>query len=325
MYDISKVIGLTKEMVLSFVSEYEIYKNYLGFEPVIGQIYASPLRNDTNPSFGIFKARNGSILYKDFGTNNTGDVFKLVKELCNFTYMHEAISEIYNSLIKGKSIKKITKKEIIPEKKSKKLGIKIMPFNEEGRKYWEQFGIDLITLKKFNVNQVKQVYINEEIKDRYKIGDPIFAYTVYDRLKIYKPLSKDFRFYTDCDSNYIQGWKQLDFKNDLLIITKSLKDVMLLYKLGYTSIAPNGEGYDFPKEMVNIIKKKFKKIILFYDKDKAGITNSVKLSIKYGFDYILIPNDYKEKDISDFYKEHGKLKTINILSKLIEHEKDISN
>lgn len=320
MYDVSRVIRLTKEMILNYISEYDIYQNYLGFKPVIGQVYTSPFRNDSNPSFGIFRGRSGSLLYKDFGTNESGDVFKLVKDLYKFVYMSDAIREIYDSLIKGKSIKKIINKEIVPEKKSKKLGIKIMPFNEEGRKYWEQFGIDLVTLNKFNVNQVKQVYINDEIKDRYKVGNPIFAYSVYDKLKIYKPLSDSFRFYTDCDSNYIQGWKQIDFGKDLLIITKSLKDVMLLYKLGYTSIAPNGEGYDFPEQMVNIIKKKFKKIILFYDKDKAGITNSVRLSLKYGFDYILIPNDYKEKDISDFYKEHGKTETINILSKLIEHE-----
>ena len=324
MYNVANVIGLTKELILAKISDYDIYCHYLGFRPEIGSLYSSPLRSDSNPSFGIFRGRNSSILFKDFGTGVSGDAFKLVKLLYNFKYTSEAIGDIYNTLIKGKPIKTISKINNIPSKKPKRIGIKIMPFNEEGRKYWESYGISLSTLNKFDVNQVKKVYINDEVKDRYKTGNPIFSYTVYDKLKIYKPLSKDFKFYTDCDSNYIQGWKQLDTTKDILIITKALKDVMVLHGLGYTSIAPNGEGYDLPKKAVEFIKKNFKRIIIFYDRDRTGITNSIKLAIKYDLDFILIPAEYNVKDISDFYRKYGKSQTTNILSKLITDEQKTS-
>jgi len=321
----SNVIRLTKDLVLSKVSEYDIYCHYMGFKPILRNVYTSPLRSDSNPSFGLIMGKNGTLLYKDFGTSDSGDVFKFVKELYGYKYISEAIGDIYNTLVKGKSIKTLPKRIELPVKSDKKIGITAIPFNKEGREYWNSFGIDLPTLSLFNVKQVDKVYINGEIKDRYKVGNPIFAYLIYDKIKIYKPLSKDFRFYTDCNSDYLQGWKQLNFSKETLIITKSLKDIMVLYRLGITAIAPNGEGYDLPEKAVNIIKENFKNIIIFYDRDKTGIDNSIKLAVKYEFEYMFIPEEYGEKDISDFYRRYGKEETIKILTKKIkEHEKDIS-
>ena len=40
----------------------------------------------------------------------------------------------------------------------------------------------------------------------------------------------------------LQGAHQLPAEGELLVVTKSMKDVMCLYSLGITAIAPNSEN-----------------------------------------------------------------------------------
>lgn len=317
IYDNNTVINLTKEETLSIINELDVYTYFLGFRPVLNQIYTSPLRQDKSPSFNLFLAKNGHILYKDFGTGDAGDCIKFVKKLKNTT-TQKAIKEILKLFIHKSITPEIQKKKLrkIPST-STKIDIKIMGFTNEALKYWEIYGITLETLKKFEVFQVSRVWINDELKLIHKKDNFIFAYKLYDRLKLYRPLDKAYRFITNCNMYYLQGWKQLNKNKKTLIITKSLKDVMLLDQLGYTAIAPNGEGYSIPDNIINEIKKNFKDIVIFYDRDYSGIINTRKLFKTYKFNFIFIPKKYKIKDISDFYKEKGLSKTVELLSNLI--------
>ena len=323
MYDTLNILNIDKTFILSRISEYDLFSNYMGFRPEIGKLYLSPLRKDTKPSFSLYVDKNNSLRYKDFGTGENGDCFDFISKLCNENSFPKLLSKIYKGDIKPFESKKTISPPLLP-KIEKRLGINKINFNEEGLHYWKQYGLNLNTLLKFDVTQVNRLYVNNELVDRYKKGNPIFAYNLYDRLKIYKPLeSIGSRFYSDCNLNYIQGWKQIDTSKDLLIITKSLKDIMVLYELGYTSIAANGEGYDFPPKAIKFIKSKFKKIVLLYDRDTTGVKNTRKLVNKYGFDFTLIPKKYNTKDISDFYYNFGKTETVKLLQTLLkinEHE-----
>ena len=71
------------------------------------------------------------------------------------------------------------------------------------------------------------------------------------------------KFITNANAYYMQGWKQLNRNNDTLIITKALKDVMLLDKLGYSAIAPNSESYNIPDNIIKEITSSYKNIIVF--------------------------------------------------------------
>ena len=65
------------EDILERVDEYTLYCSYLGFEPLIGAKYISPLRSstdssvDTDPSFGIYERKYGKgsheFMWKDQG------------------------------------------------------------------------------------------------------------------------------------------------------------------------------------------------------------------------------------------------------------------
>lgn len=318
VYDISKIIPTTKAEVLDMVDELSIYAKYLGFKPKLNQIYTSPLRDDKSPSFSLFLGNNGHILHKDFGTGRSGDCIEFIRKLKNIT-TRDAINEVLQTLKDSNFIPLSPVKRLrqIPSSATK-IEIRKMPFTKEGLAYWAQYGINENILAKYDVFQTSKVWIRDKLKFFHKAGNLIFTYQIYDRLKVYMPMHESVRFLTNCNTYYIQGWKQLNFKNDILIITKSLKDVMVLDKLGYSAIAPNAESYNIPENIVNEIRRRFKTIILFYDRDMAGMTNTHKLVRKYGFNYFFIPKKYKIKDISDFYKAKGKKETIKLLSNLIQ-------
>ena len=134
----------------------------------------------------------------------------------------------------------------------------------------------------------------------------MYAYKVFNKFKIYRPLSdKSIKWRGNLGSLDIQGFEQLPEKGNLLIITKSLKDVMVLYELGYNSIAPASESTVIPEIAMGNIKKRFKKIVVFYDRDATGMKFARKMVNQYNLDFMFIDKKHETKDISDFVKKFG--------------------
>jgi hypothetical protein len=102
----------------------------------------------------------------------------------------------------------------------------------------------------------------------------------------------------------LQGYEQLPKTGKLLIITKSLKDVMVLYELGYNAVALQSENDNLNKQIFIELSNRFKKIVIFFDNDLPGLDASVKLCEKYNLPRITIDSSYRAfydiKDISDF-------------------------
>jgi len=152
----------------------------------------------------------------------------------------------------------------------------------------------------------------------------MYAFKMYNKFKIYRPLSpnKKNKWRTNTRLNDIQGWYQLPYQGNLLIITKSLKDVMVLRKLGYYAIAPGSESASLPQDMVNQLKNRYENIVILFDYDDGGMNGASKLNRKHGFKKIFIPYEYKEiynaKDVSDFYKEFGEKKTKRMLKQILQ-------
>jgi hypothetical protein len=298
---------ITTDLILSKVTEYDIYKYYIGSDFKIGRITNSPLRNDNNPSFGIFKALNKSLLFKDQATGDSGNCITFVAKLNNISYK-KAEKLIYKDIIANK-LKISTVGTNIKEAfdTATMISIKKKNFTSTDDLYWGQFNIDRLTLKHFNVYPISNYWINDLLsQDVYSNINPIYAYQIYLKFKIYKPLNpnKKYKWVGNVGMYDIQGLEQLPLNGKLLIITKSLKDVMVLYKMGITAIAPQGEGHNIPDKIIQNLKNRFEEIIIFYDNDEAGIKASLKLTTKYNFKNILIDDTYNCKDISDFVKDY---------------------
>jgi len=335
------ITPLTKNNLLDRIDERKVFKYYLGLDKLdLRCKYINPLRRDTHPgcsffngSYGVYKDR---LIFHDFALSRSYDCFDIVMEKFNLSF-YKALEKINKDFKIGlntsepvQKIKKDSKSEkaSFGTKGKKLIQVQKKEFSDSELEYWKSFGISSETLKKYNVISVDKVYVDKEFRMRSTKKNPIFAYILSPTsIKIYRPLDKKQKWMTNQDPTTYQGMSQTPFMGDLIFITSSLKDVMVLHELGYAAIAPNSEKVP-DQYTVNMLKSQFKEVIVFYDSD-GGFTKKEgkgkyiagKTSSKYNMPFIYL--DSKYKDISDYYKAYGKTKTKNKLIDMLEHHKYI--
>ena len=320
---------LTLEDILNRLSEYDIYAYYMGANFVVGKPMSSPLRRDVNPSFGIFKSDNGALLYKDLGTGDSGNCVNFVQQRLGipdtkYGYVM-ALEQIYNDMLNHltngySGIHKLPfVKQLVGRKANgTSIGIKRREWDSDDKAYWRSYHIPTNTLKKFFVFPVQHVFLDDYIAWTHRIGNPIYAYKIYNSFKVYRPFAKTKeKWLSSCGKFDVQGYQQLPKEGDLLIITKSLKDVMVLHEMGYHAVAPHGENHAIPNEIIYNLQKRFKRIVVLYDFDYAGRKGAEKLNNKYKFKLIFVPKEHGVKDISDYTKKHNLTKANELIKNLL--------
>ena len=304
---------ITLDYILSKVTEYDIYARYLG-QFKVGYIYNSPFRKDKNPSFGIFLSRkSGRLLFKDHGNGECGDVIKFVSLVTGINNYNDLLNRIIKDM-------QITNNTVLHSTKEYKnnnetvISVVRQDWTNIDIDYWSQFHISIDTLKKFSVSSIKYYLCDGIVKGIYKDENPMYAYKVYDHFKIYRPLADKYTKWRNNLGVYdIQGYKQLPEKGDLLIITKSLKDVMCLYEMGYNAISPSSESTFITSDVIDILKLRFKRILICFDRDPSGCKNSIKLYNKTRIKPFFVHKKFKAKDISDAIKENSFVQVKNWL------------
>lgn len=325
IYDTTKVKDnvelVTLDWILSKVTEYDIYSAYLGNFKV-GMIYNSPFRKDKNPSFGCYYSRRTKqLMFKDHGTGDCGNVIKFVQLFTGLTNYSDILNDIVNKLKITNDTQLVSSKQYIPSQETV-IGVVRQDFTKADIDYWSQYNISKQTLKKFDVSSIKYYLCNGIVKGIYKDTNPMYAYKVYNHFKIYKPLADKYtKWRNNLTENDIQGFKQLPKTGDILIITKSLKDVMCLYEMGIPAISPSSESTWIPEKALEDILKRFKTVLICFDRDGAGLKNLRKLSLKTGLKWIIMPKRFKAKDISDAIQANGFEKVKKYIYAEIEKEK----
>lgn len=309
MYSTKTAITVSLKDLLDKVDDYTIYSYYLGtFKP--GKLMNSPLRPDDKiPSFAIFPSKTGDLLFKDHGTGESGNALKFVKLYRGIQTRDELERELL------KIVRRMNPNQTINTAKYTKLvssgvtdiGIVRQPFNTIDKQYWKQFHISIDTLKHFNVFSIKYFLCNSVVRGTYKETSPMYAYKVYDRFKIYRPLaSKYTKWRTNLTNRHVQGLAELPKEGgNLLIITKSLKDVMSLYEMGYYAISASSETTFIPDDILQSLRSKWKHIVILYDRDRTGMLRAREYSKKYKFDAIFVHKKFKTKDVSDAIRDNS--------------------
>ena len=311
--------NITLDWILSKVTEYDIYAKYIG-QFKVGMIYNSPFRKDKNPSFGIYYSkRTKQLLFKDHGTGECGNVVKFVSLFTGKTEYSDILSDIVDKLNITNSTKLVSSKQYIPSTETV-IGVVRQEFTDVDINYWKQFNISVDTLKKFNVNSIKYYLCNGIVKGTYKRENPMYAYKVYNNFKIYRPLADKYTKWRNNLTDYdIQGYEQLPQKGDILFITKSMKDVMCLYEMGIPAISPSSESTFLPKDVLEQLKTRFKRIIILFDRDVAGVKRSRKLSLETGLEAMFINKKFKATVVSDAVKANSFEKIKNWLDETIKN------
>lgn len=319
---------ISKELILSRFSEEQLMEYYLHL-PVRRGLFRSPLRRDKQPTCSFYRNNSGTLIFKDFATGQHLNVFGVVQEIFKCDY-HEALRIIANDMgivrdrelhrNPGKINENPTK---ITDKEMSKIQVEVQDFTDLELKWWGKYGITLNILKKFNVYSCKHVFLNGNLLAKSQQHCPIFGYygKKYQGLELWRcyfPKRTSFRFITNWPSKKIQGYDQLPKEGKLLVITKSMKDCMTLYSCGISAIAPNSENLFVSDNMLNELKSRFKYIVVFYDNDRPGLHNMARIRREHPeLVYISIPKQYGSKDISDFYKDHGRKETLNLIKKFV--------
>lgn len=312
---------ITLEYILSKVTEYDIYAHYLG-QFKVGMIYNSPFRKDKNPSFGIFYSkRTKQLLFKDHGTGECGNVIKFVQLYTGKTNYNDILQDIVTKLNITANTKLDSSKQYIPSQETV-IGVVRQEFTDVDTNYWSQFHISTKTLKKFNVNSIKYYLCNGVVKGIYKPENPMYAYKVYNNFKVYRPLGDKYTKWRNNLTEYdVQGYEQLPKKGDICVITKSLKDVMCLYEMGIPAISPSSESTWLPDTVLEDILKRFKRVLICFDRDGPGMRNLRKISLKTGLNGLIMKKSFKAKDISDAIKANGFEKVKEYIYAEIDKEK----
>jgi 5S rRNA maturation endonuclease (ribonuclease M5) len=304
-----------------------IFEKYLNLPQLNGQdIKMKSVFNsgDNDPSmFVYYDTGKSSYRFKDFSSGYGGNAIYLVSLLENITYQ-EAYEKIYNDYINSPET---IKAEIIPEEKYKVSDYEIRSWNQLDSDYWTAFKINSKSLETYEVYPLEFYTMSKPNLDGTVSSftvrkDYIYGYfnKLGELIKIYQPKNLDKKFLKV--KNYLQGWDQLEYKVDNLILVSSLKDLLSFKSLGFSnfeSLAPDSENSIIPLHIISNLKTKYKRIFVLFDNDTAGKIASEK----YNTYYDTITLELKlSKDLSDSVRDHGQLAVRN---ELIKQLKEMSN
>lgn len=255
--------NLTKEFILSKISQVSIFSAYIGVDAEIiehcidtGEFISSPFRVDEHPSFGFRYDNRGKLKAKDFAGYFHGDCFDaaalVISEIIHknvdisnkgwFIFVLKHIAYTFRNIIYGKD-KDENIEGIIAEgvnaARNRKPIIEFVPrqWNNYDKNYWGKFHIPISYLNTNFVYPVDYFYINRKVNPEPKYyyendrKDVCYAYMlgqdkrgIYN-IKLYFPNRKHgtIRFITN--SNCLEGLLNLELNEyDSIIITKSTKD-----------------------------------------------------------------------------------------------------
>ncbi len=290
-----------RKLVEESLTDSDIFIHYFG-KFKIGVTYTSPLRQDNNPSFSPYITKSQRVKFKDFATGEIFSGIEFVQALYKLSY-NEALTKICQDFslsqdrINTSKIIKENKTKIIESKKSKIIQIIPKNFSFEDLVFFNSFGINkMSTLRDYNIYSIEKAWINKK-SISIKKGELAFAFFFpkTNHIKLYFPTRErgQFKWFNNCDNNTdIQGYWQVDPKKtkpELLILSKSMKEIMFLRERNIYSMAINGEGHSFNKDFIRHLRTYCKVIKVMYDIDETGLKQMKILNEEFGLESIIMP------------------------------------
>jgi len=318
---------LHTDVILSKITEYDIFMYYCPNFKKLGKKFTSDLRQDRSPTVSIIPY-NDKLLYKDFGNSeHTFDCFNYVKYKynCSFIAALRIIDNDFKLNLSPKTqeikftmgIMGYKQKAPIFDKTPVIIKKKRRAWNSEDSRFWSKYLINKKILSMFVVEPISYFWINET---RFICKSISYAFKFKTRYKIYSPYENKNKWLSNTRKTDIQGYAQLPTKGKKLIITSSLKDVMCLYSAGYNAIALQSEMQIPEEKLINKLKQRFNIIEILYDNDFDNVNNpgqtvANKICDLYGFKNICLPNELKSKDPSDLVSKIGNFNKLREILK----------
>ena len=323
---------IDKDFILSKINQESIMQYYTGNDVTSKKLVTSCLRSDNHVTCGYYKSKSGVLYMHDFATGEHLDCWNLVMKMFNVNY-YQALEIIAKDfcLVESNIVK--TKSVIVPEIKETEsaiIQVQIKSFTQKELDWWQQFGINKKILKKYHIYSLQYVFLNGELRFSSSEKCPIYGYyfgkdkNSKELWKIYFPMNKKekgIRFINNLPKKVLQGYHQLPKTGDLLVITKSMKDVASMYGFGITAVSTPSESTFISDKQLEEFKSRFKHIVVLYDSDKPGKHNLWLIRKKYPkLNYFVLPNNL-EKDFTDTLKVIGVDKMKELIKQFMSNYK----
>lgn len=301
----NKRTGLNREGILSKITEYEIYRHYIGALS-LGQAFNSPLRKDRNPSFTV-NFRDGSYFHNDFAkSEHSGDCFDFVMQKFNLNF-DQALALIDRDFSLGISSRKhgetpVYEQPEAPERPTVLIQVEPKQFTPDELRYWGSYYQGVSELKQEQVYSVGKIYMD---KTRLILPDNnmVFAYLYEDKYwKIYRPLLKGRgKWMSSVPLKVVDGLKNIaNCRN--AVVSKSKKDAMCLRLILPSVCSVQNESLGaFSDDTVAWLRNEtLGNVYVAFDSDEVGVKRSWEVTSKFGFKHLNVPYPYLEEGIKDF-------------------------
>lgn len=302
------------EKVNDLYSDFDIAHKYLGIT-CVPEVINSPLRQDNNPSLGLFiNNRTNSLWFKDFGSGEKGSLYDLLAKMWNVSK-----DKVYDRILEDMPAPALIRKRgaKVYRKSAGKVEVRVREWRDYDIAYWDSYGISLPWLKFGEIYPISHIILTKN-GHSYPIPAEKYAYVYVERkdgivsFKIYQPYSKEYKWMSKHDSSVWDLWTKIPEKGDKLIITSSRKDALAIWSnTGIPALSLQGEGY-IPKEhVVQQLKDRYNKVYVLYDNDFQSEENHGRMygkmiAERFNITQIEIPEKWKSKDPSDLVKNHGR-------------------
>jgi hypothetical protein len=328
--ELYKSLVPTEESILEQVDEFTLYCFYTKQEDLrLNKAYSSPYRKDEFPSFSIFKTKyNIGVEYywKDSATGETGNIFKLIKNIEDLSNKEEVFQKINEDFGLDYNLPALEQRAKIklynpPKESLIKIRISEIPLTEAGIAFWKQFDISKELLDFYKTTQINYYWSYKEQIEPYVVPDPTFAYRIGEYYQIYSPFAqKTYKFRNDFPEDYFFGYTQLSrgIEKTSLIIDKSCKDVIFCRRLGYEAVCGKSETTMIPEKKMLEFKERYTTVYLMLDNDLAGKTQVEKYVQKYPWLQVRFIPESISKDKTDCCKKIGLEETRKLLTQLIQ-------
>ena len=338
---------ITKESILSNISQEEIFEYYLQQEIATDKKVYNTIRGEGEPSVS-FRWYDDTLIATDFADPEyKGDCFKWA-----MLYYKNILKEnlfgfdLYNRVCEDVDIKLIIqpKDNYYKEKVEKEPSSILIEAKIDSNGYPDYYPIDYSywgnfiknengklpnsiireILISFGVLSCNKAWVYSSKSQYFKRTDssPIYAYLGTEdpkegQFKLYQPLSAK-------EDKWRTNHKRVDdygiLESNDIILTKSRKDRIVLRMLGY-------ESYAYPSEAFVPDKLAYTTKYILYDNDytksddcNTGLKLGTFIANKFNLKKLFIPNNFECTDIAEVMDKYGYIVAKDLLNKLINEE-----
>lgn len=308
---------IDRERILERYDEEDIFSLVFGYRPVLHRYVTSPFREDNTPGCHFSVSPSGKLRFVDFANRNIRhgvnmsnmDCFDAVQVYFKLPNFYQVLKFIEKHLSQKEGVGRKKKKREKKVKKKVEMFFEARNFVPKDAEFWSKYRISSANLLEDNVFPVSRILMKNTIGGDVDslLRETCYAITGFEnRIKFYFPFRENRgRYVTNCTQNDIGHMDRLPPYARQLIYTKGYKDSRVLINSGRYAVWNQNEGM-FPDDNVLFsLVKRFDKVVVLYDNDKAGARASKEMAEKINSQFPLkaraltLPERYLENGIKD--------------------------